>query len=65
MNITIHFDGHEYRVPGPERNEATAYYTDDRVDALDTFQVMWQGTAAVPVIRRVDELPNIPLPAGF
>lgn len=65
MNKTIHFDGYEYRVPHPDDTEAAAYYTDDKVDAVDTFAVMWDGHDAEPVIRRVDELPNIALPEGF
>jgi hypothetical protein len=33
----------EYRVPGPARTEAQAYYTTDRDDAMDTALDMWKG----------------------
>lgn len=38
--INIRFDGDEYRVPGPDRTEAQAYYTDDREDAIDTCKAI-------------------------
>ena len=35
--ITVRFDDSgEHRVPGPEKTEAQAYYTDDRDDAIWT-----------------------------
>jgi len=33
-NFLIAYDGIEYRVPGPDGREETAYYTDDKEDAL-------------------------------
>lgn len=41
MKITIRFDGEEFRVPGPDRTEAQAYYTDDRQDAIDTARAIY------------------------
>ncbi len=38
--IAIRYDGEEYRVPGPDRTEAQAYYTDDRADAIDTARAI-------------------------
>jgi hypothetical protein len=40
-HITITHDGYDYRVPGPDGREETAYYTDDRDDACDTARVMY------------------------
>ena len=37
--VVIH-DGYEFRVPGPDFTEASAYYTDDRQDARDTAKAM-------------------------
>lgn len=53
--VMIKFDGDEYRVPHPAGTEASAYYTDCRQDALETFYVMWEGYAVdgdVAFIRR-------------
>lgn len=40
--ITIRFnrDYNEYRVPGKVNNEAQAYYTDDKEDAIDTAKLI-------------------------
>lgn len=46
----------EYRVPGPDGREATAYYTDDKGDALVTCADM-HGAARV-VVRSVDQHPE-------
>lgn len=40
INLTITFDGCDYRVPSPEGGEAGAYYTDDKQDAIDTAYYM-------------------------
>lgn len=43
MKVNIRYRDGEYRVPGPERNENTAYYTDDREDAIGTARLMYVG----------------------
>jgi len=40
ITIQNNYDG-EYRVPGPKGNEAQAYYTDDKQDAIDTAKKVW------------------------
>lgn len=47
MKVTITFDGEEYRVPGPKRTEAQAYYTDSRADAVGTARIIFGFDAAV------------------
>lgn len=44
----------EYRVPAPDGQEAGAYYTDDKQDAIDTLQAM-HGQGARYRIKRVTE----------
>lgn len=39
--IIIRFDGDEYRVPGPDRTEAQARYTNDREDAIGTAKMVF------------------------
>lgn len=42
LNVTIWRDANgEYKVPAPDRREASAYFTDDRDDAVATFDKMW------------------------
>ena len=38
--VTIRRREGEYRVPGPNKTEAQAYYTDDRQDAINTACLM-------------------------
>jgi hypothetical protein len=46
LGLTVRHDGNEYRVNYPKLagmshdREATAYYTDDAADALDTAKAM-------------------------
>lgn len=49
--ITLN-DDDEYRVPGPKRTEAQAYYTNDREDALNTARHIY-GDAVILRIKRV------------
>jgi len=35
-HITITNDGYDYRVPAPDGREESAYYTDNKQDAIDT-----------------------------
>ena len=49
--ITIGFDGSEYRVPGENGSEESAYYTDDRADAVDTAGVI-HGDESEIIVRR-------------
>lgn len=39
--ITITKTDDEFRVPGPGKTESSAYYTDDREDAIGTARAMW------------------------
>ena len=41
ITITIRYDGEEYRIPGPDRTEAQACYTDDREDAIGTARAVY------------------------
>lgn len=46
----VTYDGDDYRVPHPDGREASAYYTDDKEDAIRTGSLMWGDTfAAVPL----------------
>lgn len=58
--VTIAFDGDEYRVPGPDGREATAYYTNDLADAYLTADAEYRraGVVAAFAVRRVDVLPG-------
>ena len=38
--INIQFNEDGYRVPGPEKTEAQAYYTDDEKDAIGTAKMI-------------------------
>jgi hypothetical protein len=42
----------EYRVPGPAKTEAQAYYTDDLDDALATAKLMYGGKILVKIKQR-------------
>ncbi len=52
--ITIKFDSEwgTYRVPGPDKTEAQAYYADDKEDAIGTAKAM-HGEDVVIKFRRV------------
>ena len=57
--IYIHFDGEEYRIPGPdftcrEREEEGSYYTNDLDDALMTAKSMYPEVDDF-VIEHVEE----------
>lgn len=43
----------EFRVPGPDGREASAYYTDDRTDAVNTARHM-HGAHIIPRFRKRD-----------
>ena len=57
----------EYQVPAPDFREASAYYTDDRRDAVDTLTAMWtRGPAAITTraalsyrVQRCDTHPTL------
>lgn len=50
--IYIRFDGYEYRVPGPDKTEAQAYYTDSKEDAIATMKEMYKPeVVAYKIVR--------------
>lgn len=56
--VTIAFDGDEYRVPGPDGREATAYYTNDKEDAIGTARHMYAPQIIRVKIKRVEIHPE-------
>ena len=53
-NFVVAFSGEEYRVPGPDGREATAYYTDDKEELFDYVLNQYGEEAARAIkIRRV------------
>ena len=59
--VIIKYDGAEYRVPGPDGREATAYYTEWEDDAIGTAKLMYKNKDIEIEIKRVKELPDKPL----
>ncbi len=51
--VITNTDG-EYRVPGPDGREATAYYTDDRADAIATCRLMYAPRIVRIAVKRAD-----------
>ncbi len=43
--IRYNADWDEYYVPGPDDKERSAYYTDDKQDAIDTCRRMYENTS--------------------
>jgi len=41
----------EYRVPGPEKTEAQAYYTDDKEDAIATAKIIHGKKIEIKIIK--------------
>lgn len=56
ITITLDRWNDEYRVPGIKNREASAYYTSDEEDAINTCKAM-HGECTIK-IRKVDEHPE-------
>lgn len=54
INLIITKTDGEYRVPGPDGREETAYYTDDRKDAIGTAVVMYKSRDINIRFRTID-----------
>lgn len=55
--INIRSQDGEYRVPGPARTEAQAYYTDDRNDAIGTAIAEYKRAKIYNIVIKVNGRP--------